>query len=289
LLDHNAFLLTHCKILASNVSVYTAWLKVMKLSAKQVALVSVFAALIVIVTRLPGIPIAIGKGTGSIELSAPLYPLAGILLGPFVGAIAVLIGNFIAWLIPTSTMLGLLLVPAGAVAALISGFLMKRARWISWKLAAVVFAVLNTLWYLTPAGWEAPFYPIPLHFTALALILVFRHKIVDFVESQSRRFVTIGIALATFIGTMAEHMTGNLLYISALGILVDLKTIRDSLRAIGMVWAKMGVPLPEPTVGDFFMVFLPIAAVERIAFTAIATVIGVAVIRIIGRSRLLKT
>lgn len=263
----------------------------MKLSAKQVALVSVFAALIVIVTRLPGIPIAIGRGTGSIELSAPLYPLAGILLGPFVGAIAVLIGNFIAWLIPTSTMLGLLLVPAGAVAALVSGFLMQRARWINWKLAAVVFAVLNTLWYLTPAGWEAPFYPIPLHFTALALILVFRHKVVDFAESQSRRFVTIGIALTTFIGTMAEHMTGNLLYISALGILVDLKTIRDSLRALGMVWAKMGISstLPEPTIGDFFMVFLPVAAVERIAFTVIATVIGVAVIRIIGRSRLLKT
>ena len=255
------------------------------LSTKQVALVSVFAALIVIVTRLPGIPIAVGKGTGNIELSAPLYPLAGILLGPFGGAIAVLIGNFIAWLIPSSTMLGLLLIPAGAIAALVSGFLMKRAKWLNWKLAAVVLAVLDMLWYATPAGWEAPFYPIPLHFTALALILIFRHKIIDFVESQSRRFVTIGVALTNFIGTMAGHMTGNLLYISALGILVDLKTIRNSLRALGMVWTKMGVPLPEPTIGVFFMIFLPVAAVERIAFTAIATVIGVAVIRIIGKSR----
>lgn len=260
----------------------------MRFSAKQIALISVFAALIVIVTRLPGIPIAVGKG-GSIELSVPLYPLAGILLGPFAGAVAVLIGNLVAWLIPASTMLGLLLIPAGAMAALVSGFLIKRAKLINWKLAAIVLAALDLLWYATPAGWEAPFYPIPLHFTALALILVFRYKIVDFMESQSRRFVTIGVALTTFIGTMADHMTGNLLYLSALGILVDLKTIRDSLRAIGMVWAKMGIPLPEPTIGDFFMIFLPVAAVERVVFTAIATVIGVAVIRIIGKSSLLRT
>jgi len=255
------------------------------LSTKQVALVSIFAALIVAITRLPGIPIGLGKGTGSIELSVPLYPLAGIFLGPFAGAIAVIIGNFIAWLIPSSTMLGLLMIPTGAIAALVSGFLVRRASWTDWKLAAVMLAALDILWYTTPVGLEAPLYPLPLHFSALLLVLIFRHNIVDYVESQSRRFVTIGIALTTFIGTMAEHMTGNLVFISALGVVVDLKTIRNSIRAIGMIWVKLGVPEMSSGVGDFFMLFLPVTAVERIVFTAIATVIGVAVIRILGKSR----
>jgi len=76
------------------------------LSTKETALIAVFAALIAIVTRLPGIPISLGIQTGKIEFSVPLYPLAGILLGPWIGAIAVTIGNFIAWLIPKSTVMG---------------------------------------------------------------------------------------------------------------------------------------------------------------------------------------
>ena len=101
------------------------------LSTRHIALISLFAAMIAVVTRLLGIPITLFKGTGNIELSVPLYPLAGILLGPFSGAIAVILGNLIAWLIPSSTMLGLLLIPAGAVAALVSGLLVNRVGWLN--------------------------------------------------------------------------------------------------------------------------------------------------------------
>lgn len=253
-------------------------------STKQIALISLFAAMIAVVTRLPGIPITIFRGTGNIELSVPLYPLAGILLGPFSGAIAVILGNLIAWLIPTSTMLGLLMIPAGAVSALVSGLLVNRVDWVNWKLAAIIVAVLDIMWYFTPVGFEAPFYPIPLHFSALAFILIFRTRIVDYVESPSRRLLSIGVALTAFIGTMAEHMTGNLIFISALGTVVNLKAVRDSIRALGMIWVKLGVPKISEGIGGFFMVFLPVTAVERIVFTLIAMVIGVAVIRILRRS-----
>ena len=264
------------------------------LSAKETALVAVFAALIVIITRLPGIPITLGIQTASIEFSVPLYPLAGILLGPWVGALAVLIGNFIAWVIPKSTVLGLLLVPAGALAALCSGFLVRRTRWTNWRNAAILLAILIALWYATPLGFEAPLYPFFLHVPALALILIFRGKILDFVNSASKRLVTIGIAIASFAGVMADHMWGNIMFITALNYVVDMKAFRNSLRNIGMA-ISLGFssknPMPSwvyemtanPTLGDFFMLYLPVTAVERVFFTVIATVVGVAVIMAVGK------
>ena len=141
------------------------------LTTKQVALTSVFAALIVMITRLPGIPI-IGAPGAKVELSVVIYPLIGILLGGEVGAIAVLIGNFASWLIPPSTLLGLLMIPPGVLAALVAGSLRSSEKTFNWKLASAILAVLNVLWYVTPIGLEAPFYPI-LHWSALLLIVVF--------------------------------------------------------------------------------------------------------------------
>jgi len=265
-----------------------------KLSTKEIALVAVFAALIAIITRLPGIPISLGIQTGDIEFSVPLYPLAGILLGPWVGAIAVLIGNFIAWIIPKSTVMGLLLIPAGAFAALSAGFLVRRTMRANWKTAAVLLAILIALWYATPVGFEAPFYPFFLHVPALILILIFRGKIFEFVNSASKRLITLGVGLASFVGVMADHMYGNVMYITALNLVVDMKVFRDTLKNIGMAIglgfsAKNPMPdwvgqmTTDPTLGDFFMLSIPIAAVERIVFTVIATVIGVGVIMAVGK------
>jgi uncharacterized membrane protein len=263
------------------------------ISAKETALIALFAALIAIITRLPGIPIAFGLATGSIEFSVPLYPLAGILLGPVIGPIAVLIGNIIAWLIPSSTVLGFLLIPAGALAALCAGLLVRRTKWANWKTAAVILAVLIVLWYATPVGLEAPFYPFFLHIPALMLILIFRGKIFEFVNSTSKRTVTLGIGIASFVGVMADHMWGSIMFITAINYVVDMKAFRDALKGIGMAiglgFSAAGIPpwvyqlIANPTLGDFFMLLIPIAAIERIAFTIIATIVGVGVVIALGK------
>jgi uncharacterized membrane protein len=266
----------------------------LRLSTREITLIAVFAALIAIVTRLPGIPISLGIPTGKIEFSVPLYPLAGILLGPWIGAIAVTIGNFIAWLIPKSTVMGFLFIPAGAFAALCTGFLVRRTKWANWKSAGALLVILIALWYVTPVGREAPLYPFFLHVPALILILICRGKIFEFVNSASRRLVTLGVGIASFAGVMADHMWGNVMFITALEYVVDMKAFRDTLKNIGMAIglgfsAKSPIPnwvyemVTDPTLGDFFMLSIPIATVERVVFTVIATVIGVGVIMTIGK------
>lgn len=266
----------------------------LRISAKETALIAVFAALIAVITRLPGIPISLGVQMGDIEFSVPLYPLAGILLGPWIGGLAVLIGNIIAWIIPTSTVMGFLLIPAGVFAALSTGFLLRRAKWLNWKAATVLLIILIALWYVTPIGFEAPFYPFFLHVPALILILIFRGKIFAFVNSTSKKFVTLGIGIASFIGVMADHMWGNIMFVTAVNFAVDMRAFRDTLRNIGMainLGFSASKPIPDwvyqmtadPTLGDFFMLSIPIATVERIAFTIIATVVGVGVVMALGK------
>jgi uncharacterized membrane protein len=266
----------------------------LRISAKQTALIAMFAALIALVTRLPGIPILLGIRTGTIEFSVPLYPLAGILLGPWIGAVAVLTGNFIAWIIPSSTVMGFLFIPAGAFAALCAGALVRRMKWANWKTTAILLTVLIALWYITPLGLEAPFYPFFLHVPALILILIFRGKIFEFVNSTSKKAVTLAIGIASFVGVMADHMWGNIMFITAVNFVVDMKAFRDALKNIGMTISlgfSASKPIADwvyqmtadPTLGDFFMLSIPIATVERIIFTIIATVVGVGVVMALGK------
>lgn len=249
-----------------------------------------FAALIAVVSRLPGIPIVIGVQSGKIEFTVPLYPIAGILLGPFVGALAVLIGNVVAFLIPSWSIFGLLTIPAGVLSALVAGFLRRRDTKLDWKAAVVVLGVLVGMWYVpipnpqqAYVGLEAPYYPIPLHLSALALIFIFRHKVADFVNSSAKRLMTLGVALACYIGIMTDHMFGNLIFANVFfPYFIDLKGFRDFLKSLGIPAVMGGSTKGISGIGDYFMIMLPVGAVERLIFTAIAIVIGVAVLRIIG-------
>jgi uncharacterized membrane protein len=260
------------------------------MTTKQLALTSIFAVLIIVITRLPGIPIIGGPalGGGSIALSVILYPIIGMVLGPIIGILAALVGNVIAWIIPSSTIFGLLLIPAGAIATFVSGCLSHESQWFNWKTAVISLAFLNGLWYLTPIGFEAPFYPI-LHFLALALIILFGRKVSQYIRSSSREKVVLGTAICSYAALMADHMVGNLAWISSIGLVIPLESVMNAINALGIIWLKMGIYIPNEGLGGIFMAVLPISAIERIIYTIVATTLGVALIRIVGWNRLLVT
>ena len=258
-----------------------------KLTTKQVALMSVFATLIVIVTRLPGIPILGGaaQGGGSVALSVVLYPVMGIVLGPWMGFVAAFIGNLIAWIIPTSSVFGLLLIPAGAVAAFVSGCIVQNSGKLDWKVATGILVALDALWYLTPVGLEAPFYPLP-HLAAVVLVILFRDKVSGYVHHPSRDKTILGIAICSYASVMADHMFGNLAWISSIGLVIPLKAVRDAIKALGIIWLQLGIYVPSGSIGDIFMLVLPISILERAIYTTVATVLGASIVRVIGWGRI---
>ena len=120
-----------------------------ELSAKAVALVAVFAALYVALSLLPGLPTP-GDPTGSIkiEIEASLAPLYGLILGPYLGALAAFIGTVLAWLLPPSSasIFGVPALACPAVDALVVGLMVKKR----WKAAFSLLAIFIVAYWLSP-------------------------------------------------------------------------------------------------------------------------------------------
>ena len=258
----------------------------MKLSSRQVAVIAIFAALYAIVSRLPGIPI-IG-GAGKIEPVVILDPIVGILLGAWIGGLTALLGNFVAWIIPTVTFYGLLNLPTGPVAAIVSGSLARNTKKANWKFAAIIYAVLMALWYLTPTGREAFYYPF-LHLAAFALILIFRERIYSLLNAETSPRKVLGIAICSFSGIMANHMTGNLIFIGSVGSFVSLKAIKDAVKSLGFFWLKSGLPHPpEEPLAAIFTLYLPITVVERLLFTVFTVYLAYGLITALRKSGIVR-
>jgi uncharacterized membrane protein len=257
----------------------------MKLNTKHIALISVFAALQAAVSRMPGIPVV--GSSGKIEPTVILMPLIGIVLGPWVGALAAFVGNFIAWLIPTTSFFGLLMLPTVPIGVMASGALARSGK-SGWKITAALLATLNLLWYFSPPGLVLPYYPA-LHLAALAIVLLLRGKIAGLIQSGERRKMIWGTAIASFTGMMANHMAGNLIFIASVCWFVQLKGIKDAITALGLSWLKSGLPKEDPTgLGAIFALALPLSIVERALMTAIAIPIAFGILYALRRGGVLS-
>ncbi|MEM2342081.1 MAG: ECF transporter S component [Candidatus Bathyarchaeia archaeon] len=259
----------------------------MKMNAKQVALISVFSALQLIISRLPGIPI-IGIAEGKIEPQLFLMPTMSMVLGPWLGGAAAFLGNFIAWLIPETTFFGMLMLPTIPIGTIVCGFLSRKSGRSNWELAAAILIILNCLWYLSPPGLLVPYYPI-LHLIALALILILRDKIVDFISREDKRKVMMGVVTVSFSGIMANHMMGNLIFIGSVNWFIQLKGIKDALVNLGFSWLKSGLPKIDPTgLGTIFTLTFPIYIIERLIYTAVASSICFGIIYTLRKSGIIE-
>ena len=301
----------------------------LKLSARDVAFVGVFAALSVVVIRvIPGFPIIV-LSESQIKFDAAIAPIYGLILGPYLGSLAAFIGGIVL----ANSWFSVLTSFAPAVSALVAGLLTQKSytstsrRFPGWAAAAIILGLLILGWYATWVGQNALLYPL-LHLSALLTILVFRGHIAKaFKNSEETRkgwsfkpnYILLGIvvivlayilpkpylseiealsylslplyflagalilhgifggeegkvnfvaavAVSTYAGIIADHMIGNLAYISLIGIVFP----------------------PEwlPSTPALFMSILPVSVVERLVFTAIATVFGVGLVLALRRAGL---
>ncbi|MEM2465117.1 MAG: ECF transporter S component [Candidatus Bathyarchaeia archaeon] len=259
----------------------------MKIGAREVALISIFSALQLVVSRLPGIPI-FGLPNSKIEPQIILIPAMGIVLGPWIGGLTAFIGNFIAWLIPSTTFFGMLMLPTVPLGTIVCGALFRGNIRSNWKISAIILALLNCLWYLSPPGLLVPYYPIP-HLLALALILAFRSKIYEYIKSENKRKIGVGVVMASFSGMMTNHMLGNLIFIVSAQWFIQLKGIKDALASVGFFWLTSGLPKVDPTgLGTIFAVFFPISIIERLILTAVSSIICIGVFYALRRSEFIR-
>jgi hypothetical protein len=232
----------------------------LRLSTRDITLTAVFAVFSVVVCKVvPGIPI-IG-GSGSIKFDAALAPIYGLIIGPYLGALAALIGGVVS----AGGYLSILTSFCTGISAFVAGMLTQRDFRLrgfkvgGWSVASLVFLSLISGWYVTWVGREAPFYPI-LHIIGLIVAVLFRGWIAEAFNENGRWRIGVAICLAAYCGIMADHMLGNLIYIAH---------------------------YPMVNWPPIFMSVLPISTVERSLLTAIATMIGVSAILALRKANLL--
>jgi hypothetical protein len=207
---------------------------------KQIALAIIFTSLYVVLRFVP-FSMLIGGAGGFLSISDFLPLIYGIILGPYFGGLSVLLGNFIAIGMGRHvSFLGLDFLP-DFVAVVSIGFLFRR-KWLpvvllnAGLLAAFFLHPLTSFLVTIPAtSITIPF--AWMHIAAFVVLLTpLARKAPEWIESvkqiktvdkaawteqsSPRRTLNsvkgtkyiIGLIIVAFIGTMMQHLTGNLLF-----------------------------------------------------------------------------
>jgi hypothetical protein len=131
-------------------------------------------------------------------------------------------------------------------------------------ITVMIFAFIISRTYWVQISWPEiiAYLSLPLYFLGGVLILYGL-----FSKGNWARFAT-SIGLSSYCGIIADHMLGNLIFISAINVLIPYDVIQTYFLQ----------PKGLPSIADLFMFMIPVSAVERFLLTAIATIVGVGLV-----------
>lgn len=227
-----------------------------------ISYVALFAAALGIASIIPFSVMTTGK---AISMDQMLIPLTGIILGPIGGFVAGLVGGVIGLAIaPYAASNGILTPVTPALAAMAIGFLMQRNNRKWWGvLVPVVFLIIFhykgiVINKVDPAYWQF-LSVIVAWITLLIAVTPFTKTISNWLRSSNLGMVTVGLALATFMGTSIAMIVMN----------------------------GFGIWLHEVP-NDIWKIFPPIVTGERLIITLVGTILGIAIIAGLRRLRLVR-
>ncbi len=239
---------------------------------KIIASIAIFAALFAVLRRLDTIPM-IGVPGARFSLSDILPPIYGIVLGPFTGGVSVIIGTFLGIAMGKPvTFLFLDFLPA-FVNTVAVGLLVRRKWWPTVLLfvALLIAFLVNPLTsiFIDIGGIAVPF--VWLHIIAFIVLLSpLGRKAGQWVESLKPALLAAGIAISAFIGTMMQHLTGNILY-------------EVVLNQFYIVLGQEPLVATAAYPGIWSVTFF-IYPLERLILILLAVVVGVPLVRILKRT-----
>ena len=236
-----------------------------------IAFIVIFAALYAVLRIMPTVPMVGGSGAyfSVSDIAAPLY---GSILGLLTGGSSVILGTYLAMAFGRpAPFLGLDFLPA-TVNAIAIALLLKR----KWGVVILLNAILlitfllhpfTTILINIPIGDSLISIPFAwLHIVAFIILLSpLPRKAVDWVLTLETRNIAKGLAVLAFVGTMMQHLMGNLLYETIFGQVLQYYSQVDFAT---ILWPSV-----------FFLY-----PVERIILIILTVVVGTPLIRTLRRS-----
>lgn len=145
-------------------------------------------------------------------MGAVVAPLIGLILGPYLGAIATALGGIIGWAILQAGPFGVLSFAPAAGASLGAGFLNHRKE----RILILLYSTLLLAVMFYPFVGPARLYPYYSLFQLLGLAILIsplRSKASEYIcKHTSLLELSFGIGVFSFIATLFGQITGNLLF-----------------------------------------------------------------------------
>lgn len=231
-----------------------------RISSRNIALIAIFAALYYILSLILPTLQAIGVPNLQISLEALIASVFGLVLGPYLGALAALLGVVVTWTLPPSSFspynLPFMLSPP--LNALAVGFIFYR----KWKWAFALFGLLILAFlFLPPAQPIESYYYVAvatLWDKVIALLLI-PVSVWSSQRLSSQKGLPILFFLICFAGNQVDNMWGA-----------------DAF-SVPSVYGLFGFPLDE--VRGAFIVSPFFYPAVRVVQAVIATVIAVPLMR----------
>ncbi|MCL5877781.1 MAG: ECF transporter S component [Candidatus Bathyarchaeota archaeon] len=177
-----------------------------KITTRQIALAAIFAALYVAVNVAVPLAIPVGIGGLTISLSALIATLFGIVLGPYLGTAAALLGAAVSFVLTGMSPYNLPFLLSPPLNAFVSGALFYK----KWKLAVIPFILLMVAFVFTPPVYSFgnPQVAIWVLWDKIIAVLL----IAPLMLFRKRLSVGFGAALfflLAFIGNQADNIWGS--------------------------------------------------------------------------------
>lgn len=236
-----------------------------RFTPKITALTATFAGVYALLRIIPTFPM-LGVSGGAFTLADILPPLYGIILGPYLASSAILVGTLLSFVLGRPILfLGLDFLP-GMVNAAIVGLLLNRSR----KTAIILYVIPLALFLVHPYtvnfihvkvfGFRFILFFAWMHLIALLLLISpISSEAVKWINRSKNMKTPLGVALISFIGTMGQHLMGNILYESIIGIIQS-----TSISAFKAVWYTVFWLYP----------------LERLTLVAVTTVVGTPMLKL---------
>jgi hypothetical protein len=227
-----------------------------RIGTRGLATIAVFAAIYAVLSLIP-----VSRLVGNLSfltMAEVFSPLAGMVLGPFEGGLAVLVGTFAAMALGKPVGFdGLDFIP-GVVGAVTAGYAMKGNVKVAVTLSVVMYAVymLDPLSVAVVSVGGAPVPYLWMHMLSLAIFVS-----VSFLQKRGFGFASLAVVTIAivFLSTMNAHVAGAIMYEN---VLVRINHAISPTAIIG-IWNTVFYLYP----------------LERVFFTAIGSILAVGVFR----------
>lgn len=141
-------------------------LKVKMRKSQRLALIAVFATLSVVCDSLAGLPqLTEGVWYGWIFI---ITPITGIVLGPYEGFLATLIGVMIGHSIYPRGSFEYLFTLGAPIGSMVSALISRK----KWKIVLIYYSLLFTAYFSSPIAWQLPLWGMWDTYIAYAALMV---------------------------------------------------------------------------------------------------------------------